>query len=341
MAALGVAFALPATATAAPRVDLQMRAVSTASSKAVPGSRLTAVATVENPGDKTAPRSRLGFYLSRDRRKGRGDFRLRPRVLLRARKPRTRTKLFRTLTVPAGVPLGSYVLIGCADDTHRIRERRERNNCRSAKRRVQLVAPASMFTTPSLLVNGLPDGSLTSDPTPTYSGMTQSPSAAIARVEAKLDSAGFETSGVSCTGCGAAAASWIYSPVAPLQDGPHSFGFRAIDASGRSSRTITRTLIVDATAPTFVSITAAPASNAVSATFSEPLDCNTVNPFDFSAQINGSAANVSQVTCSATITLTLDATPSAGAIVAVTLSGVVSDPAGNVVPAHTTRSDAA
>jgi len=267
VAALGVALVLPATATAAPEVDLQMRAVSPASARAVPGSRLTAVATIHNLGAKTAPPSRLGFYLSRDRRRGRGDFRLRPRSRLSARKPHTRTKLLRTLTVPSGVPLGNYVLIGCADDTHRIREHGERNNCRAAKRRLQIVALASMFTTPSLSVSGPLDGSPTSDTTPTYLGTTGSPSALIAGVEARVEIAGFSSAGVTCSGCGTAAATWIYSPVAPLQDGPHRFGFRAIDGSGRSSPTITRTLTVDATAPTFVAIAAAPASNSVSATF--------------------------------------------------------------------------
>lgn len=352
-------------ATAAPRADLQARAVSTPSLQEAPGSRMSAAATVRNVGDKTAPATRLGFYLSRDRRKGRGDFRLRPRPLVRARRPRSRARLLRTLTLPAGVPPGHLVLIACADDTNRIRERRERNNCGSARRRLRIVpraapapprlvpitapgivlipGPGAAFVTPSLGVTGPPNGSVTFDTTPNYSGTAGSPSAAIARIEASLNGGPFSTAGVNCSGCGTSAASWTFSP-SPLTDGPHSFGFRAIDGSGRSSLTITRTLTVDTTAPTFMSITAVPASTAVTATFSEPLACNTVNTFDFSAKINGSAVSVNDVGCSAsaaTITLILASPPAAGATVEVTLFDVVSDAAGNVVPRPTTRSDVA
>lgn len=358
-----VVIALPATATAAPRADLQVRAVSTASSQEAPGSRLTALATVRNAGDKTAPPSRLGFYLSRDRRKGSGDFRLRPRPRLRARRAGTRAGLLRTLTVPTDVSAGRYVLIACADDTNRVRESRERNNCRSARRPIRIVEPVlpgqdqlgpdppgsapviptTVFTTPSLRVSGPIDGIATYDTTPDYSGSAGSSTAVIARVEAKVDTGAFSTLGVNCSGCGTSAASWTFNP-SPLQDGAHSFGFRAIDGSGRSSLAISRNLIVDTAAPTFVSISATPGSNSVTATFSEPLACITVQDFEFSAEINGSAVAVSQVACSgssATVTLALAAAPAAGATVAVTLLGIVSDAAGNVVPRPTTRSDVA
>src|SRR5918999_264957 len=121
VAALSLALVLPSVASARP--DLQVRAVSTPSFQEAPGSRLTGSATVLNTGDRTARPSRLGFYLSRDRRKGSGDFRLRPRPRVRARRPRTRARLLRTLTVPRGVPPGNYALVACADDTRRVRER--------------------------------------------------------------------------------------------------------------------------------------------------------------------------------------------------------------------------
>ena len=354
MTALCAALALPSVAMARP--DLQVRAVSTPSLQEAPGSRMTASATVRNAGDRTARPTRLGFYLSRDRRKGRGDFRLRPRPLVRARRPRSRARLLRTLTVPRGVPPGNYALVACADDTRRVRERRERNNCRSARRRLRIIAPAvaptpgpspptTTVTSPFMVVRGLPNGSVTFDNTPSYNGAARSFVAPIARIEARVDNGGFSTMGVTCTGCGQAAAAWAFTPTAPLADGPHVFSFRAVDAAGRFSPILARSLTVDTTAPTFNSIAATAGANTVTATFSEPLACIGVNASDFTAEINNSAVTVTQVSCSAsspTITLTLSRAPAAGETVEVTLRdvGVVSDQAGNVV-APATRSDAA
>ena len=357
--ALGVALAPAAAASAAPRPDLRVSSVGTASSQEAPGSLLTARVTIRNSGSATARASRLGLYLSRDGRKGSGDFRLRPRPRVSARGPRTRLTLRRTLRVPSTVPAGRYVLIACADDTRRVRETRERNNCRSATRRLPIVVPTlprpgpapaptpgttTTITTPSLTVTGLVNGSRTSDTTPGYSGTARSDGPAVARVEASVDGAAFGTAGVACSGCGTANAGWTFTPTAPLPEGPHGFAFRAIDAGGRASPTITRTLVVDTTAPTFASISATSGSSTVTAAFSEPLACITVDASDFSAQINASPVSVAQASCtgsSAVVTLTLGSAPTAGQTVSVTLSGVVSDPAGNVVSTPVARSDPA
>lgn len=355
VAALGVLLALPAMASAAPRrADLQVRAVSTASTQEAPGSRLTASATVRNGGRKTAPATRLGFYLSRDRRKGRGDFLLTPRARVRPRKPRTRQTLLRTLTVPTSVRAGSYFLLACADDTRRVRESREHNNCLATAGQIRIVVfpiptpnPVTPvlpgLTTPAITVSGPPDGTATFDATPTYSGTARSTTASIARVEAQVDGGSFSTAGVSCSGCGSLAASWTFSP-SPLSQGSHTLAFRAVDVGGRTSPTLSRTVTVDTTAPSFISISASPGSTSVTATFSEPLACSTVNAFDFTAEINGSPVAVNQTSCSAsqsTVTLTLGSAPAAGAGVSVTLTGVISDPAGNVTPRPTTRSTTA
>ena len=315
---------------------------------------MIASVTVENRGAGTARPSRVGFYLSRDRRKGGGDFRLQPRPRLGTRRARTRARLLRTLTVPAGVPTGSYALLACADDTRRVREQRERNNCGSARRRIRIVRPARVpptpvppspiapFAGPTLQLSGLPNGSITLDTTPGYSGTAQAFGSVIARIEAKVDIGEFSTTGVACSGCGTSAAGWTFTPTAPLAEGVHTFVFRAVDSSGRSSPTITRTVTVDTTPPTFVSISATAGSTSVTATFSEALACGTVNAFDFTAKINGSDLALSQAACSgATVTLTLASAPVSGATVEVTLTGVVSDPAGNVAPRPTTRTDAA
>ena len=355
LATLCAVLALPAAATAAPKPDLQVRAVSSPSSQEAPGSRMLASATVRNRGARTARPTRLGFYLSRDRRKGRGDFRLLPRPRLGARRPRTRARLLRTLRVPAGVPAGNYALVACADDTRRVRESRERNNCRSATRRIRIVRPgvfppavpparppSTISALPTLRLGGPPNGSVTSNTRPTYSGTAQAFGSVISRIEAKVDTGAFSTAGVACSACGTPGAGWTFAPPAPLADGPHTFVFRAIDSFGRSSPTITRTLTIDTTPPAFTAISATAGSTTVTATFSEALDCLTANPFDFTAEVNNVGRAVTQATCTgSTVTLTLGSAPTAGAIVEVTLIGVISDPAGNVVPRPTSRTDPA
>ena len=356
LSALCVALVAPTVATAAPRPDLRVLSVRTGSTQEAPNSLLTATVRVVNSGRGAARATRLGLYLSLDRRKGRGDFRLRPRPRVSARRPRSRLRMLRTYRVPAGVPAGDYALVACADDTRRVRERRERNNCRSAARRIRIVVPVPGLPAPlppttevvtgpvSLRVTGPPNGSVTFDSTPSYSGTARSGTGTVERVEVSIDGGSYGTAGVSCSGCGTASASWTFSPASPLPDGAHSLGFRAIDDKGRSSGTITRTLTVDTTAPTFGSVAATAGSNLVAATFSEPLACITVNAFDFTAQVGGAPVTVTNVGCSAgsnVVALALGAVPTAGQIVTVTLTGVLSDPAGNVAPRPTARSDGA
>lgn len=347
-AVLGQGMAVAAT----PRADLRVRSVGTVSIQEAPNSLLTATVRVVNSGNRTAPATRLGLYLSLDRRKSRGDFRLRPRPRVGPRRPRSRARLLRTYRVPAGIPAGSYALVACADDTRRVRERRERNNCRAAVQTIRIVVPGIPGTTPpttevltgptSLRVTGPPNGSVTFDSTPGYTGTARSATGEVRRVEVSVDGGAFATAGVFCTGCGGASASWSFTPVVPLADGPHSFGFRAIDDKGRSSGTITRTLTVDTTAPMFTSIAAAAGSNVVTATFSEPLACITVNAFDFTAMVGGAPVTVTNVGClgaSNVVGLALGTAPTAGQVVSITLTGVVSDPAGNVAPRPTVRTD--
>ena len=158
----------------------------------------------------------------------------------------------------------------------------------------------------------------------------------------KVDAGPFSTAGVNCAGCGTLMAGWAFAPP-PLANGAHTVSFRAFDAFSRASPTLTRTIVVDTTPPVFSSITAVAGSASVAATFTEAPACITVNSFDFTATINGAPVAVNNASCtpgSGTLTLTLASAPAPGAIVAVTLSGVISDQAGNVV-APMTWSDAA
>ena len=97
------------------------------------GTTATLTETTRNAGRGRARGTRTAWYLSTDRRKSRGDRRLarrRVRALRGGRSSRGRTRV----AVPDTI--GSFFAIACADDTRRVRERSERNNCRASTSRI-------------------------------------------------------------------------------------------------------------------------------------------------------------------------------------------------------------
>ena len=77
---------------------------------------------------KTATR----FYLSADRRKGRGDARLASATTPRLKAGGRYVAVGRG-TLPAGAKHGAAYVLACADDARKVRERNERNNCAAAR----------------------------------------------------------------------------------------------------------------------------------------------------------------------------------------------------------------
>lgn len=88
---------------------------------------------VRNRGDAAAPRSRTGYYISRDRTLGAPDVRVGARSL-DGIPPGTGWGSRTRVRIPASAAPGKYWLLGCADDRRRIPESNERNNCRAATR---------------------------------------------------------------------------------------------------------------------------------------------------------------------------------------------------------------
>jgi ribosomal protein L24E/UDP-3-O-acyl-N-acetylglucosamine deacetylase len=102
----------------------------------------------------------------------------------------------------------------------------------------------------------------------------------------------------------------------------------------------------DNQAPTFDSITATGESDAVTAKFSQPVLCSSVQSTDFTASINGSPVGVTAADCTGTtddeIVLTLASEPTGGAAVSIRYSGNgITDQAGNEAPRPTTRTTTA
>jgi len=150
-------------------------------------------------------------------------------------------------------------------------------------------------------------------------------------VEASVDGAPFATTGIVCTGCGTASATWSYTPTAALTDGTRTLAWRAVDQAGNASPAAGRTVIIDTTAPVFVSVQATPNVAAVTAVFSEPLKCSTVAKGDFTASVNGASRTVNTAACAGTaddtIDLNISGTVLAGNALSVSLVSSVKDQA--------------
>lgn len=127
--------ASPASAASKKRPDLVVSAVSVSPGKVVAGGVLKVADTTRNKGRKTAKRSVTRYALSKDKRLDRRDVVLANRAVKKL-KPRKKHAAKRSVRVPAKTRVGTYWLLACADAKKKVRESRERNNCRVAKRRV-------------------------------------------------------------------------------------------------------------------------------------------------------------------------------------------------------------
>lgn len=131
--------AAAAPAGAAARPDLAVTRVSAAGVTVESGScgaggcrvRLTATARVVNRGGRPARPTSLGFFLSRDARRDGGDRAAGRRPVEAIRGGRRRGS--RTALSLTGVAPGVHRLVACADVARRVREQRERNNCRASR----------------------------------------------------------------------------------------------------------------------------------------------------------------------------------------------------------------
>jgi subtilase family serine protease len=112
--------------------DLAVTAIGASAWSARAGTKFTVTDTVINLGNIAAPGSTIRYYLSVDAIREAGDFLLtgaRSMPELGVNATSTGSK---AVTVPLGVPGGTYFLIACADPQLKIVESDEVNNCRAA-----------------------------------------------------------------------------------------------------------------------------------------------------------------------------------------------------------------
>jgi len=154
---------------ASPRPDLVEAAVFVSQRTVQAGGSLRVTDAVHNRGGARAPRSTTGYYISRDRTHEPGDMRLGGRSIGSLR-PRATSRASTTVSIPASAVPGSYRVLACADDRHRIRESDERNNCRATARTVKVTRPLGADRTPPTFA-GLASAT-TCIPGPLDSGMS-------------------------------------------------------------------------------------------------------------------------------------------------------------------------
>ena len=108
------------------RPDLTVRTLTEPPAFAAPGSTFTAEDATVNEGRRRAPRSWTGYRLAHGVSVGGRS------VPALRRWERSRGPAI--VTMPPAIADGAYRLVACADALHAVRERDERDNCRSSAR---------------------------------------------------------------------------------------------------------------------------------------------------------------------------------------------------------------
>src|SRR5262245_61715522 len=114
------------------RPDLVVTALDDPVPNAVPGSTLRVTDTVLNQSNFVAAASWVRYHLSAVTVKSTGDRLLTGGRLVPSLNPGASSRGSAVVGIPAATPLGTYVLLGCADDPAAVIETSDTNNCRAA-----------------------------------------------------------------------------------------------------------------------------------------------------------------------------------------------------------------
>ncbi len=132
--------------------DLAATAVNDPPAALAPGSKFTASDTVRNVSAVPAAASSTRYYLSLDALKDGSDLLLSGSRSVPSLAAGADSSGSKTLTVPAGTPVGTYRVLACADGASKVKEANEANNC-VASTGTMLVARPDLTTTQ---LTGLP-----------------------------------------------------------------------------------------------------------------------------------------------------------------------------------------
>ena len=223
MAICGVAVVENGAAAArAPRPDLVATEASAAPTVRHPGDALTVSDRVANAGNAKAARSVAGFYLVRQDRRIRIGGRT-----VRALRRGTHSDGTTTVRLSRTLAGGTYRLQVCADDSSQVRERREHNNCTSARASVLITLDRTRPTS----VAGAPAFSRSRSTQVRYTA--DGTGSALARVELYVEPPG-ATAFQRVATDSAPASGHHFTYVAQGADGPYRFYTLAYDVAGNS-----------------------------------------------------------------------------------------------------------
>ena len=153
IALAGLVF-VPAQASAKKKkADLVVKSVDGGDSAEV-GGVFVVVDLVKNIGKRTAGKSTVGYALSSDKQAGAGDQALPGTRQVPKLKKKKSSRGSTDLDMPASVDPGEYFLIACADSGKAVKEKSERNNCRSTPEKISVedtpvLDPAELTLTPA------------------------------------------------------------------------------------------------------------------------------------------------------------------------------------------------
>ncbi len=132
-----------------PHADVVVTAVTNPPAIAGVGNSFTVTDTTANRGNLASAGSMTRFYLSLDRVRNTADRLLTGSRSVGALAPSATSTGATTVTIPTATPLGTYVLLACADDTSTNIELNESNNCTASAGSVVVAAPDLVATTVS------------------------------------------------------------------------------------------------------------------------------------------------------------------------------------------------
>jgi hypothetical protein len=132
-----------------PHADVVVTAVTNPPAIAAVGGSFTVTDTTTNRGNLASVGSVTRFYLSLDRVRDNADRVLTGSRSVGALAPSGASTGATTVTIPTAAPLGTYVLLACADDTSTNIESNEGNNCMASAGSIVVAAPDLVATTVS------------------------------------------------------------------------------------------------------------------------------------------------------------------------------------------------
>lgn len=126
--------------------DLVMASISSPPSSASPGSRFSVTDSVQNASAVATGYTTTRYYLSIDAVKGAGDIMATTIRFVSGLDPGESSTGSRTITVPDATPPGTYRVLACADDTFKVDESNEANNCLASATAVEVALPDLVAT---------------------------------------------------------------------------------------------------------------------------------------------------------------------------------------------------